>query len=287
MLRLITFTVVGMLLLSYQTMAAEISPYGTFNYKWSHDENTSGVAYDKLENNGSIIGVDIIEDFDEASSMSGIAKLELGVDVDDSGSDTLDSRLAYVGVENNGVAITVGRQAHPFASVSQTGNFEVYGSNAVFKYGDRSSNTIKLDNGSFAVMGMIDGSAGQDGIDLWEASLSHSVSGIDVSAGYADDVVNDISYWGAGASASIGDINIASTYTIKDAATDLVGMEATVGWKAITIGYGDKEGTGTYLTYGLSHSMTDSLVVYAEMQQDDLDTGTDLQHYSVGTKFTF
>ena len=39
--------------------------------------------------------------------------------------------------------------------------------------------------------------------------------------------------------------------------------------------------------YGLSHGMTDSLTVYAEMQQDDLDTGTDLQHYSVGTKFTF
>ena len=64
-------------------------------------------------------------------------------------------------------------------------------------------------------------------------------------------------------------------------------MEATIGWKAITVGYGDKEGTGTYMTYGLSHSMTDSLSVYAELQQDDLDTGTDLQHYSVGTKFTF
>ena len=287
MLRLITLTVVGMLLLSYQAMAADITPYGTFNYKWSHDENASGVAYDKLENNGSKIGIDIIESFDEGSSMSGIAKLELGVDVDDGGSNTLDSRLAYVGVENNGVAITVGRQGHPFADVSKTGNFEVYGSNAVFKYGDRSSNTIKLDNGSFAVMGMVDGSTGEDGLDLWEASLSHSVSGIDVSAGYADDVVNDISYWGASASASIGDINVASTYTIKDAATDLVGMEATVGWKALTVGYGDKEGTGTYTTYGLSHSMTDSLIVYAEMQQDDLDTGTDLQHYSVGTKFTF
>ena len=285
MLRLITFTVVGMLLLSYQTMAAEISPYGTFNYKWSHDENTSGVAYDKLENNGSLIGVDIIEDFDEASSMSGIAKLELGVDVDDSGSDTLDSRLAYVGVENNGVAITVGRQAHSW--VSKTANFSVYGSNAVFKYGDRSSNTIKLDNGSFSAMTMVDGSTGQDGIDMWEASLSHSIMGADVAVGYSDDVVNDISYWGAGASTTIGDITIASTYTIKDAATDLTGMEATVGWKAITIGYGDKEGTGTYLTYGLSHSMTDNLTVYAEMQQDDLDTGTDLQHYSVGTKFTF
>lgn len=287
MLRLITLTVVGMLLFSYQAIAADITPYGTFNYKWSHDENTSGVAYDKLENNGSIIGVDIIESFDEASSMSGIAKLELGVDVDDSGSDTLDSRLAYVGVENNGVAITVGRQSHPFASVSKTGNFEVYGSNAVFKYGDRSSNTIKLDNGSFAVMGMVDGSTGEDGLDLWEASLSHSVSGIDVSAGYADDVVNDISYWGASASTTVGDITIASTYTIKDQANDLTGMEATIGWKALTVGYGDKEGTGTYMTYGLSHSVTDDLTVYAEMQQDDLDTGTDLQHYSVGTKFTF
>ena len=287
MLRLITLTVVGMLLFSYQAIAADITPYGTFNYKWSHDENASGVAYDKLENNGSLIGIDIIEDFDEASSMSGIAKLELGVDVDDSGSDTLDSRLAYVGVENNGVAITVGRQGHPFADVSKTGNFEVYGSNAVFKYGDRSSNTIKLDNGSFAVMAMVDGSSGEDGIDLWEASLSHSVSGIDVSAGYADDVVNDISYWGASASTTVGDITIASTYTIKDQANDLTGMEATIGWKALTVGYGDKEGTGTYMTYGLSHSMTDSLTVYAEMQQDDLDTGTDLQHYSVGTKFTF
>jgi len=285
MLRLITLTVVGMLLFSYQAIAADITPYGTFNYKWSHDENTSGVAYDKLENNGSLIGIDIIEDFDEASSMSGIAKLELGVDVDDSGSDTLDSRLAYVGVENNGVAITVGRQAHSW--VSKTANFSVYGSNAVFKYGDRSSNTIKLDNGSFSAMTMVDGSTGQDGIDMWEASLSHSIMGADVAVGYSDDVVNDISYWGAGASTTIGDITIASTYTIKDAATDLTGMEATVGWKAITVGYGDKEGTGTYMTYGLSHGMTDNLTVYAEMQQDDLDTGTDLQHYSVGTKFTF
>ena len=131
---------------------------------------------------------------------------------------------------------------------------------------------------------MID--SGQDGIDMWEASLSHSMDGIDIAVAYADDVVNDISYWGTGASTTIGDLTIASTYTMKDAATDLEGMEATIGWKAITVGYGDKEGK-TYMTYGLSHSMTNSLSVYAELQQDDLDTGTDLQHYSVGTKFTF
>jgi hypothetical protein len=259
MLRLITLTAVALLLFTYGAMAAEITPYGTLNYKYSHDENSSGNAYSKLENNGSKIGIDILEPSIEGSSLSGIAKLEVGLDVDDSGSNTFDSRLAYVGLDNNGVAITVGRQGHSW--VSKTGNFEVYGSNAVFKYGDRSSNTIKLDNGSLSVM--------------------------DVSVGYADDVVSDISYWGAGASTTIGDITIASTYTIKDQANDLTGMEATIGWKAITVGYGDKEGTGTYMTYGLNHSMTDSLSVYAELQQDDLDTGTDLQHYSVGTKFTF
>ena len=285
MLRLITITGVALLLFAYGANAAEVSPYGTFNYKWSHDENSSGVAHDKLENNGSIIGVDISEPSIEGSSLNGIAKLEVGLDVDDSGSDTFDSRLAYVGLENNGVAITVGRQSHDW--VSKTGNFEVYGSNAVFKYGDRSSNTIKLDNGTLSAMAMVDGSSGQDGIDMWEASISHSMNGIDVAVGYADDVVNDISYWGAGASTTVGDLTIASTYTIKDQANDLEGMEATISYKAITVGYGDKEGTGTYMTYGISHNMTDSLSVYAEMQQDDLDTGTDLQHYSVGTKFTF
>ena len=285
MLRLITITAAMLLVFAYGANAANITPYGTFNYKLSHDENSSGVAYDKLENNGSKIGIDIIEPSIEGSSLNGIAKLEVGLDVDDSGSDTFDSRLAYAGLENNGIAITVGRQSHEW--VSQTGNFEVYGSNAVFKYGDRSSNMIKLDNGSFSAGAVIDGRSGQDGIDMWEASLSHSMDGIDIAVGYADDVVNDISYWGAGASTTIGDLTIASTYTMKDAATDLEGMEATIGWKAITVGYGDKEGTGTYMTYGLSHSMTDSLSVYAELQQDDLDTGTDLQHYSVGTKFTF
>ena len=285
MLRLITITAAMLLVFAYGANAANITPYGTFNYKLSHDENSSGVAYDKLENNGSKIGIDIIEPRIEGSSLNGIAKLEVGLDVDDSGSDTFDSRLAYAGLENNGIAITVGRQSHEW--VSQTGNFEVYGSNAVFKYGDRSSNMIKLDNGNFSAGAVIDGSSGQDGIDMWEASLSHSMDGIDIAVGYADDVVNDISYWGAGASTTIGDLTIASTYTMKDAATDLEGMEATIGWKAITVGYGDKEGTGTYMTYGLSHSMTDSLSVYAELQQDDLDTGTDLQHYSVGTKFTF
>ena len=61
MLRLITLTAVALLLFTYGAAAAEIKPYGTLNYKYSHDENSSGIAYDKLENNGSKIGIDIIK----------------------------------------------------------------------------------------------------------------------------------------------------------------------------------------------------------------------------------
>ena len=65
------------------------------------------------------IGIDISEPSIEGSSLNGIAKLEVGLDVDDSGSDTFDSRLAYVGLDNNGVAITVGRQGHSLANWNQ------------------------------------------------------------------------------------------------------------------------------------------------------------------------
>ena len=288
MLRLITLTAIGMLFFTYGAMATEIIPYGTFNYKLSHDQNSSGTAYSKLENNGSKVGVEFIDLGVEGDTITGFAKLEVGLDVDDGGSNTFDSRLAYVGLENSGgAALSVGRQSHPFGNVNKTANFEVYGSNAIWKYADRSSNTAKFALGGLEAMTIVDGSSGEDGMDEWEVSYSHSLQGIDVAVGYADDVVNDISYWGAGASTTVGDLTIASTYTIKDAATDLEGMEATISYKDITIGYGDKEGTGTYMTYGISHSMTDNLSVYAELQQDDLDTGTDLQHYSVGTKFTF
>lgn len=288
LLRTIALTVAILCMFTYAN-ALEIKPYGAFNYKWSHDENSSGVAHDKLENNGSNIGIDISEPSLEGSSIGAVAKLQVGIDVDDSGSDTFDSQLAYVGIVNNGMTITVGRQSHPFTDNigGKSSSFNVYGGGSDFNYASRSSNSIALSSDMLDVMAVIDGSSGQDGIDEYEVTLSHTVMGTDVSIGYADDVANDISYWGAGASTSVGDISIGSSYTVYDAATDKVGMEATIGWKAITVGYGDKEGTGTYMTYGLSHNMTDSLLVYAEMQQDDLDTGADLQHYSVGTKFTF
>ena len=289
MLRLIT-VMAASILLSASSKATEVMPYGTFNYKMSHDQNSSGNAYSKLENNGSKIGVDIVDVALEGSNdLSGFANVEVGLDVDDSGSDTFDSRTAFVGIENSGgAAISLGRQAHPYTDVHITNSFEVYGGSAFWKYADRSSNSVKISSGPISAMGIVDGSAGESGIDVWDVSISHTISNLGLVAGYTDDIVNDISYWAAGASTTLGDLSLAGTYSIKDAATDLTAYEATVGWKAATVGYGDKEGTGTYYTLGLSHGLSDSLSVYAEYQQEQLDANSnDLEHYSVGTKFSF
>ena len=97
LLRTITLMVVLVGLYSYAN-AAEITPYGSFNYKWSNDENSSGVSVNKLEDNGSKIGIDIDDIGVEGQTIIGFAKLEVGVDTDDSGSNTFDSRLAYVGL---------------------------------------------------------------------------------------------------------------------------------------------------------------------------------------------
>ena len=41
--------------------AVETKIYGTFNYKLSNDENSSGKSYMKAENNSSLIGIDASE----------------------------------------------------------------------------------------------------------------------------------------------------------------------------------------------------------------------------------
>ena len=83
------------LLVSSQLAAAELDVYGSLNYMLSNDDNASGEAVMKAENNGSKIGVSVSETLVEGQDISGFATLEVGVDADDSGSDTFDSRLAF------------------------------------------------------------------------------------------------------------------------------------------------------------------------------------------------
>jgi len=284
----------SIVLFSSAISAAEIIPYGSFNYKWSNDENSSGKTYSKLEDNGSSIGVEVIDLGVEGDTITGFAKLEVGVDTDDSGSDTFDSKLAYVGLDSDMGALSVGRQSHPFADNigGKTSIFNVYGGSSDWNYGSRSSNSMKFSTTQSGLtldtIGIVDGSStNTNAFDEFEVTISTKLFGSDLSVGYADDVNSDISYWGVAGSTDLGPLTMSSSYTIYDAATDKYGLEATASYSIFSVGYGDKEGTGVAYTAGVSHDLNESVSVYAEGEMKDLDSGSDTTSWSIGSKFTF
>ena len=284
----------SIVLFSSAISAAEIIPYGSFNYKWSNDENSSGKTYSKLEDNGSSIGVEVIDLGAEGDTITGFAKLEVGVDTDDSGSDTFDSKLAYVGLNSEIGDISVGRQSHPFADNigGKTSIFNVYGGSSDWNYGSRSSNSMKFSTTQSGLtldtIGIVDGSSSNtNAFDEFEVTISTKLLGSDLSVGYADDVNSDISYWGVAGSTDLGPLTVSSSYTIYDAATDKYGLEATASYSIFSVGYGDKEGTGVAYTAGVSHDLNKSVSVYAEGEMKDLDSGSDTTSWSIGSKFTF
>ena len=284
----------SIVLFSSAISAAEIIPYGSFNYKWSNDENSSGKSYSKLEDNGSSIGVEVIDLGVEGDTITGFAKLEVGVDTDDSGSDTFDSKLAYVGLDSDMGALSVGRQSHPFTDNigGKTSIFNVYGGGSDWNYGTRSSNSMKFSTTQSGLtldtIGIVDGSStNTNAFDEFEVTISTKLLGSDISVGYADDVNNDISYWGVAGSTDLGALTVSSSYTIYDAATDKYGLEATASYSIFSVGYGDKEGTGVSYTAGVSHDLNKSVSVYAEGEMKDLDSGSDTTSWSIGSKFTF
>ena len=217
------------------------------------------------------------------------------MDTDDSGSDTFDSRLAYVGASTDMGDLSVGRQSHPYTDnvATRASIFNVYGGNSSFSYGTRSSNSLAYSNKigivSIDALTVVDGSSGEDnGMDSYEWSASANLLGSNVSAGYADDIVNDISYYGVSAETTLDKLTVSSSYTIKDAATDLSAWEVAGKYSILSVGYGDKENTGTYTTVGLAKDLNDSLTVYAETEMADNDgSAVDTQKWSIGTKFTF
>ncbi len=280
------------------TASADMSVYGSLNYMMSNDDNASGKSVLKAQNNGSKIGVDFSETLGEGETgITGFGKLEVGIDADDSGSDTFDSRLAYAGVDL-GVAgaVSGGRQENPGAGVSKTNIFNVYGGNSVFKYADRTSNTVKYSNSigpvSVDAMAMIDGATGKDGLDVTDISASMDVGPVAVAGGLIDDKVNNVKYQIASAGVDVAGISLAGTYSLKDTTTtDLTGMEYSaskvIGDSTLMVSLQDKEGTASYMTYGVSHNFSNSLTGYAEYQSTDNDTGVDTTQMAMGMKFSF
>ena len=134
----------------------------------------------------------------------------------------------------------------------------------------------------------MDGSSSNtDAFDEIEITVSANLFGSDISVGWADDVNNDISYWGVGGKTELGPLTVGSSYTIYDAATDKAAIEATAGYSIFTVGFGDRESTGSYYTGGVAKEIASGLTVYAEAEMADLDSGTDTTSYSLGTKYSF
>jgi len=277
--------------------ATELDFYGSLNYKLSNDEDSLGNSYMKAENNGSKIGVNINENI--AEGISGFATVEFGLDTDDSDNNPLDSRLAFAGLDFGSVGkLSAGRQASPFTTniSGHTDVFEVYGSGADQSLFTRDTNTIAYSNtvGALTLDGLVkvDGSTGKDGVDVQEGTVSFSEGMVSASAGISVDNVNDINYYGAGATVDLDFAKVGYTYTLKDAATDVTGNEfvvsKTIDATTFTGGYGKVEDSSAYYTAGVSHSFTEALSSYAEFQRVDNTGATiDTDSVSAGIKFAF
>ena len=132
--------------------ATETKVYGSLNYMLSNNENASGVATSKAENNGSSIGVDFTSNI--AEGIDGFAKLEVDIDADDSGSTPFDSKLAYAGIDMGDIGVlSAGRQNSVFkgAVTSKTDVFPEFGGSAAQKLFSRDSHTVVYSNSLGAI----------------------------------------------------------------------------------------------------------------------------------------
>lgn len=279
--------------------AAEINAYGSLNYRMGNDEDANGKSVLKAEDNGSSIGVDISEEL--VDGISGFAKIELGVDTDDTGSNPLDSKLAYAGIDMGSLGkVSAGRQNSVFKKVTATTDvFPEYGNKAVQKLFSRDSHTVvystEIGGLTFDSLAKVDGSTGKSGADVLESTVSYDMGSLTLVAGMSDDKVNNVDYRGLGATYSLSDATtVAFNHTIKETAANLetkaneFAVTHVIGDTTVALGYGEiKDGTA-YTTVGATKSITDSFSLYAGYEAQDKTAGNkDISGMSAGIKLTF
>ena len=279
--------------------AAEINAYGSLNYRMGNDEDVNGKSVLKAEDNGSSIGVDISEEL--VDGISGFAKIELGVDTDDTGSNPFDSKLAYAGLDMGPLGkVSAGRQNSVFKKVTATTDvFPEYGNKAVQKLFSRDSHTVVYSTNigglSFDSLAKVDGSTGKSGADVLESTVSFDMGSLTLVAGMSDDKVNKVDYRGLGATYDLSEATtVAFNHTIKETAANLetkaneVAVTHVIGDTTVALGYGEiKDGTA-YTTVGATKSITDSFSLYAGYEaQDKTGALKDISGMSAGIKLTF
>ena len=281
--------------------AAEMNVSGSLNYMVSNNENASGVATAKAENNGSSIAVDFSSNL--AEGVDGFAKLQVGIDADDSGSSPFDSQLAYAGVDlGDAGVLSAGRQDSVFkgAVTSKTDVFPEFGGSAGQKLFSRDSHTVIYSNSigpiQFDNLFKVDGATGKSGVDVYETAASMDLTdSLSIGVAYTDDKVNSIEYKGAGATFDLSDAtSIGYSHTIKHVestnldtkAHELVGSH-TIGATTFSVGYGEIVDGNKYWTYGADKKIGENFSMYAGYEVTDKPTGTDTTNMAAGIKFTF
>ena len=281
--------------------AAEMKVYGSLNYMLSNNENASGVATSKAENNGSSIGVDLTSPLSEG--VDGFAKLEVEVDADDSGSSPFDSKLAYAGIDMGDAGVlSAGRQNSVFkgAVTSKTDVFPEYGGSAAQKLFSRDSHTVTYSNSLGAIqfdnLIKVDGTTGKSGVDVYETAATMDLSdSLNIGVAYTDDKVNAVEYKGAGVTFDISDAtSIGYNHTRKEVESTKLETTANevvashlIGATTISVGYGEIEDGNKYTTVGAEKKIGESFSLYGAFQQTDVPTGVDTQDAAAGIKFTF
>ena len=284
-----------------QAKASEMKVYGSLNYMVSNNENSSGVATAKAENNGSSIGVDFSSNI--AEGIDGFAKLEVDIDADDSGSSPFDSKLAYAGIDmgDKGV-LSAGRQNSVFkgAVTSKTDVFPEFGGSAAQKLFSRDSHTVVYSNSLGAIqidnLVKVDGSTGKSGVDVYETAASMDISdSLNIGVAYTDDKVNSVEYMGAGITFDLSDATtIGYNHTIKEVESTAVETTANevvashlIGATTFSVGYGEIEDGNKYTTFGAEKKFGENFSMYGAYQMTDVPTGTDTNDMAAGIKFTF
>ena len=263
------------------------SIYGKLNYAAYYNEDTSGNGTWTSGNNASRVGIDI----SEAGDIGAFGKVEVGVDMDDAGSDTFSSRLAYFGIDSSIGKVSIGRQNSVFAGVTgATDVFEMYGSNADNNQGSKLSNTAVWTNAvgpaSVSTLVQMDGTANTKDIDIYEVAVGIGP----ITAGYSKNNNTEVDYMAVAGTIDLDMVSVTGMYNIKDDnGTETKGYEVVASMGNITAGYGEVVDGDTYFTAGISQPVTGALSVYAEYQleQNVSASEKDQNSYAIGTKIVF
>ena len=247
----------------------------------------------ELKTSDSKLGVKFSNQFSPLASVFG--ELSVDVDINGDGSDDITSRFGYVGVKSDLLgALSIGKTESIMESyVNKGAQFKASGNGSIQQPSDKLTNSVKYEKTTpigvtfGAQSQMLDG-ATDETFDLWQIGASYQGVGVT----YADDVINNISYYGIGASRSYGPFSASGSFSVQDTTTtDIMGYEVVGGYTikettTILAGYGDTDATGDdgLITGGVHYKLGSDAVLFTEI---DYDLDTEESVYSAGLGITF